>query len=143
MLQLKHLLSLQLLVIMIFKCFNQSVADENLIENCFMHPQCNEIDKSNTHLTNCPKENPLEDQHLCILAIDVHFIIKTNIDSFCFIQRDLNILKICLKFPGALMSKRNASGHIIKIEGALPSMLQSLATLYKFRFTAMEMHVLD
>lgn len=77
----------------------------------------------------CPL-NPLQEQHLRVIASEVHLEkSKPNTSKICIIHYNP-----FLQYPGAVMTKRNASGHILEISGICPPILEALSKMIGFTY---------
>jgi hypothetical protein len=82
--------------------------------------------------------NPLNGKHIRVLAMEVrgfYYFLKMqtrNLKHYYYIFL-LLFFVIVLKITGVVMTKRNATGHVLDISGIMPLALESLSRLYKFR----------
>ena len=82
--------------------------------------------------TSSQEMNSLNGKHLRVLTMEVlHFII------YFYAEHDIMnvIFQIQNQFPTIVMTKRNATGHIIEIDGVQMHLITTLSSMLNFRYT--------
>ena len=82
--------------------------------------------------TSSQEMNSLNGKHLRVLTMEVlHFII------YFYAEHDIMnvIFQIQNQFPTIVMTKRNATGHIIEIDGVQMHLIATLSSMLNFRYT--------
>ena len=82
--------------------------------------------------TSSQEMNSLNGKHLRVLTMEVlHFII------YFYAEHEIMnvIFQIQNQFPTIVMTKRNATGHIIEIDGVQMHLIATLSSMLNFRYT--------
>ena len=87
--------------------------------------------------TNHQQMNPLNGKHLRVLTIEVfHFLVNNLFNTqFCLDgnYRLNTIISNSKQFSVSVMTKRNATGHVIEIDGDQIHLITTLSRMLNFR----------